>query len=57
VSNLDGSGIVVNGQFYRIESEDMDLLREILDLSDDSEPEEAWSELRDVLEWYRQMPS
>ena len=54
--SIEGTGIVIDGNYYQIPNEDLEILNELFDTSDRSDPENAWKELKGVLEWYQQMP-
>lgn len=54
--SIQGTGIVIDGEYYRIPDEDKDVIEAVLELSDETEPQEAWNSLKEVLEWYKQMP-
>lgn len=56
-TEIQGTGIVVQGEYYQISEEDQELLNELVELTDDTDPEDAWETLKDVLEWYQQMPN
>jgi hypothetical protein len=54
--SIEGTGIVVDGDYYQIPEEDQEILNELLGVSDDVDPDVAWEELKQILKWYQQMP-
>lgn len=56
-SRVEGSGIVIDGEYYRISEEDEEMIEEILEDSEADSPQDAWEEIKQVLEWYQQMPN
>lgn len=55
--SIKGIGIATDEGYYRIPEEDRELIENVLGITKDSDPEEAWESLKEVLEWYQQMPT
>ncbi|MDG5761343.1 ATP-binding protein [Natronococcus sp. A-GB1] len=56
-SSVKGPGIATESGYYRIPEEDKELLEDVLGITEESDPEEAWKSLKAVLEWYQQVPT
>lgn len=54
---FDGVGVVVNGEAYRIPEAEQEMVLELLDVDDNDEPATVWQQLKEILEWYQQMPN